>query len=49
MVQLFRSVGAAALERPQSVWERARNGDPGLQQVVTPAGPENVSDEKRLR
>ena len=49
MVQLFRSVGAAALERPQSVWERARNVDPGLRQVLTPAGLENVRDEKRLR
>ena len=48
---LFRPVGAAALalERPKSVWERARNVDPGLRQVVTPAGPEIVSDEKRLR
>ena len=47
---LFRPVGAAALERPQwSLWERVRNVDPGLRQVVTPTGPENVSDENRFR
>ena len=45
----FCPMGAAALERLQSVRERVRNIYPGIRQVATPAAPKNVRDEKHLR